>query len=222
MDDRLIFLLLLMVGFLIIRVIYRNRSKPLSGPETAQILDLTFHAEKTHAIQPALNFINRLQYGKKHFASNVFTGTFKGYEIMAFDFRYEVEVMCGKSNTVVEEPYCFYVLYLPRTFDQEVTIYKEGLLSKIKQWTGGKDIDFESHEFSRKFRVRSPSVKFAYDICNARMIEYLLKNTDLSVEIDKNVLCISFESPLRFEDVNKNLLRLVAIRERIPDYLFDI
>ncbi|MBT8041537.1 MAG: hypothetical protein KJN98_00040, partial [Pontiella sp.] len=96
-----------------------------------------------------------------------------------------------------------------------------GLISKLKQLSGDNDIDFESHEFSSKFRVRSPNPKFAYDFCNARMIEYLLKNTDLSIEIDHDILCISFGQPLVFEEVERNLERLLKIRSLIPDYLLD-
>ena len=124
------------------------------------------------------------------------------------------------AGGIVEDPYSFYTLELPCCFS-EVTIYKEGLLSKVIQSTGHNDIDFESHEFSRKFRIRSPDPKFAYDFCNARMNEYLLQNTDLSIEIDRNILCISFDKPLKFEEVEFNLKRLLQIRSLMPDYLFD-
>ena len=52
------------------------------------------------------------------------------------------------------------------------------------------------------------------------MIEYLIENTDLSIEIDRNILCISFEKPLNFEEVEHNLDRLLKIRSLMPDYLF--
>ena len=39
---------------------------------------------------------------------------------------------------------------------------------------GYQDIKFESAEFSKTFCVRSPDKKFAYDVCNAKMMEYLL------------------------------------------------
>jgi hypothetical protein len=39
---------------------------------------------------------------------------------------------------------------------------------------GYGDIKFESAEFSKTFCLRTPDKKFAYDACNAKMIEYLL------------------------------------------------
>ena len=96
----------------------------------------------------------------------------------------------------------------------------ENIFSKIAQAVGYDDIDFESHEFSRKFCVRSKNKKFAYDVCNARMIEYLLSNTNLSIEIEERALAISFNSRLAPDKIEPNLNRLITIRSLLPDYLF--
>jgi hypothetical protein len=90
----------------------------------------------------------------------------------------------------------------------------------VAQAFGYDDIDFESHEFSRKFCVRSQNKKFAYDFCNAKMIEYLLSNSDLTIEIEGNALAISFSRRLAPEHIEPNLNRLVTIRSLMPEYLF--
>jgi hypothetical protein len=108
---------------------------------------------------------------------------------------------------------------LPGSFP-ELVIDKEGFFSKVAQALGYDDIDFESHEFSRKFRVRSSDKKFAYDVCNGQMIEYLLSNIDLSIEIEGEVMAISFRSRLSPEYIEPNLNRLVRVRSLMPDYLF--
>lgn len=210
-------LLLTLCAVLAVAYLLPRRSAALTGHDVALKLGLKFSPEITRKIQPQLAFINRLQYGKQHHALNVFRGRFQKYKVVIFDFRYEVNTPTGKQ---MEDPYCFYTLELARSFP-EVTVYKEGLISKLAQRTGHNDIDFESYEFSRKFRVRSADPRFAYDFCNARMIEFLLENTDLSMEIDRNILCISFNKPLRFEEVERNLERLLKIRSFMPNYLFD-
>jgi hypothetical protein len=86
---------------------------------------------------------------------------------------------------------------------------------------GYDDIDFESHEFSRAFCVRSSDRKFAYDVCNARMMEFLLENRELCVEIENNVLALLFDGKMDVERIPANLDRLVAIRRLMPGYLFD-
>jgi hypothetical protein len=101
-----------------------------------------------------------------------------------------------------------------------LVIAREGFFSKVAQAFGYDDIDFESHEFSRKFCVRSPDKKFAYDFCNARMMEYLLANDDLTIELDQDTLALTFNSRLDPARTEPNLHRLVALRSLMPDYLF--
>ena len=85
---------------------------------------------------------------------------------------------------------------------------------------GYQDIKFESAEFSRAFNVRSPDKKFAYDVCNAKMMEYLLANRDLSIEIENEVIALAFDSRLSVEQFELDLQRLAEIRSRLPEYLF--
>ena len=75
----------------------------------------------------------------------------------------------------------------------QMTIGPESFGEKIATAFGVEDdIKFESAEFSRTFCVRSPDKKFAYDVCNAQMIEYLLANRDLHIEIQGPVLVLAF------------------------------
>ena len=111
------------------------------------------------------------------------------------------------------------ILTLERTFP-ELTIAREGFFSKIAQSLGYDDIDFESHEFSRKFCVRSKNKKFAYDFCHARLMEYLLANEDLAIEIEGTALAIAFSDCLDPAQVEPNLERLIQLRWLMPKYLF--
>ncbi len=140
--------------------------------------------------------------------------------ISAFDYHYETHSTDSKGRRQTHHHYfSFFILHLPASFP-EMVIGREGIFSKIGQALGYDDIDFESYEFSRRFCVRSKDKKFAYDFCNARMLEYLLANDDLSVEVENNALSISFNRRLAPENIEPNLERLVAIRSLLPDYLF--
>ncbi len=206
------------VGMLAIHLRYSKKRKvPLKGADVARKLGLKFNPAGQENLVDRYSFINRMRYGKKRHARNVLGGFYRKQRVTVFELRYEAS---GIDKYSPADYYSFYLLELPRSFP-ETTIYKEGLVSKLYQATGHSDIDFESYEFSRKFRVRGKNPRFAYDFCNARMIEYLIGNTDLGIEIDRNVLCISFNKPLRFEEVEHNLDRLLAIRSRMPDYLFE-
>jgi len=52
------------------------------------------------------------------------------------------------------------------------------------------------------------------------MIEYLLSNTDLTIEIEGGALAISFGSRLAPEQIEPNLNRLITVRSLLPEYLF--
>ena len=143
------------------------------------------------------------------------------HEVLVFDYHYETHSTNSKGHRTTHHHYfSFFMIFLPREFP-ELTICKEGFLSKIAQAVGYDDIDFESHEFSRRFCVRSRDKKFAYDVCNAQMIEYLLANTDLAVEIESNVLALGFGSRMNPQEIEHNLNRLIEVREKLPAYLFE-
>jgi hypothetical protein len=203
---------------IILFIIYllQKKSKPITAYDIALRLGLKY--ERGHSAQLIAQFacLNRMHYGEKKHIRGTFTGRYRKHQVVVFDMRYETCSLQPQPPDV----YTFYILMLPKQFP-ETTIYHEGLISKIKQFTGAGDIAFESHEFSRKFCVRSASPRFAYDFCNSRMIEFLLQNTDLSVEVDEDALCISFNEPIKYENMKKELNRLVAIRDLMPEYLFE-
>lgn len=183
-------------------------------------LGLSFRAEEDYAMAERFEFLNQLAQGSNRYAYNIFTGAFRENDVIACDYHYETHSTDSKGRQQTHHHHLsIFILMLPMNFP-EVRISAEGLFSKIAQAFGYDDIDFESAEFSRKFCVRSPDKKFAYDFCNAQMIEYLLANPDLSIEIENRALALLFSSPLSVEQIEPNLRRLVEIRSRMPDYLF--
>ncbi len=86
---------------------------------------------------------------------------------------------------------------------------------------GGGDIDFESHEFSERYEVRSKNKKFAYDFCNAQMIDYLLGRPARFIEVEKDVLAMGSDSQHNAERLEAHLGHLLKIRSLMPNYLFN-
>lgn len=183
-------------------------------------LGLRFTAEKDRGIADRYSFLNKLDQGSNRYAYNILSGNYANHEVMVFDYHYETYSRDNKGNRQTHHHYfSFFMLMMERQFP-ELTIGPEGFLSKFAQAFGYDDIDFESHEFSRSFCVRSKDKKFAYDFCHARAMEYLLSNPDLVIEIDGPVLAIAFSRCLEPEQIPGNLQRLVALREMMPAYLF--
>lgn len=186
----------------------------------AERLGLRFSPDRDRSIAERFQFLNRLAQGSNRYAYNILSGAYAGRSVLVFDYHYQTESRDSKGNRRTHHHHfsCF-ILQMERAFP-ELTIAREGIFSKVAQAFGYDDIDFESHEFSRKFCVRSKDKKFAYDICHARMIEYLLVNDDLNVEIENTALTLAYSGVLKPEEIEPNLQRLVKIRELMPQYLF--
>jgi hypothetical protein len=181
----------------------------------AHQLGLHFDQQKNRELARRYQFLDKLRAGRDRYAFNILSGSYQGHEVLIFDYHYKT----GSGKDTHHHYLSFFILTLTAAFP-ELIIGPEGFFSKIAQAVGYDDIDFESHEFSRKFCVRSKDKKFAYDVCNAKMIEYLLANTDLTMELELNVLAISFRRRLKPEQIEPNLQRLITVRSLLPDYLF--
>ena len=218
-----IFIIILFIGLVVAGVIYgaiaaRKRREALF--ELATRLGLSFSMEKDRSLASQFGFLDKLAQGENRYAFNVIRGNHMGHEVLVFDYHYETHSTDSKGRRQTHHHYfSFFILILPKSFP-ELTISQEGFFSKIAQAFGYDDIDFESAEFSRAFCVRSKDKKFAYDICHARSMEYLLANRDLTIEIEHKALALAFGRCLDVAQIESNLRRLVEFRSLMPEYLF--
>lgn len=195
----------------------RQRRDALSA--LAAKLGLTFTEEKDRALADQLKFLRHLNQGSNRYAYNVLSGEYQGHEVMTFDYHYETHSSSKHGRRTHHHRYSILTLRLPHSFP-ELLLSPEGFFSKIAQALGYDDIDFESAEFSRTFCVRSSDKKFAYDVCNAQMMEYLLAHPALAMEIDDNILALAFTPCLQVTEVENRLQQLTEIRALLPGYLF--
>jgi hypothetical protein len=185
----------------------------------AQRLNLDFDGGRNCEIEPRFGFLKQLAQGDDRYATNVLSGNYRQNEILAFDYHYATYHTDKNGTHKDDHWFSFFILTMPAVFP-DLTIRRENFFTKIAEVLGCQDIKFESAEFSRAFCVRSPDKKFAYDVCNAKMMEYLLANRDLSIEIENEVIALAFNTRLSVEQIEFNLQRLVEIRSRLPDYIF--
>jgi hypothetical protein len=118
-------------------------------------------------------------FGKGHSreASNVFTGTADGgYPMVAFDYQYKETTTDSKGNSHTST-YRFgvCVLRMPCAMPG-LCVGKENVFTRIGSAIGFDDIEFESDEFNRAFRVKADDAKFASDVLHPRTMELLLAN----------------------------------------------
>lgn len=217
-------IIILVVGLFIVLAIAGAAAARKRREELAVLagrLGLNYRAEKDHSMASRFNFLDALATGSNRYAYNILSGFYQNHEVLAFDYHYETHSTDSKGRRRTHHHhFSFFILTLPQSFP-ELRISREGFLSKIAQAFGYDDIDLESAEFSRAFCVRSKNKKFAYDVCHPQMMEYLLANRDLSIEVEDRVLALAFGQCLSATEIESNLRRLLEIRSRLPDYLFN-
>ena len=165
-------------------------------------------------------FVDLIRKGNDRFIYNRIRGIWKGRPIETFDFHYETHSTDSKGNRTTHHHHgSAFLLMLPGAFP-ELRIYRESIFQKIAQALGFDDIDFESAEFSKRYTVKSRDRKFAYDFCNARMIDYLLDEDDLNIEVQGAWLVLAYSKLVPPERWATNFERVGSIYGLMPDYLF--
>ena len=189
--------------------------------KTAFEMGLDFSPSKDETIPVQFQFLNKLNQGRDRYAFNIIKGHYAGHRVIIFDYHYKTESVNAKGSDRSEDHYLsVYAVYLPDLFP-ELIIAPESLFSKVAQAFGYQDIDFESYEFSRKFCVRCGDKKFAYDICHARAMEYLLTNDTMNIEIDTILMASIYTDRLKPGQVEPRLNRLIEFRNLIPEYVLN-
>lgn len=191
----------------------------------AKEFGLDFSGEDDQNIAKEFLHIDKLDdlSGSDKHALNVLSGDYDGHSVTLFDFHYATSgVWWWAPSWTIHNYASFVTLNLGKAFP-ELTIGAEGggLFGAISDAFGGGDIDFESHEFSERYEVRSNSKKFAYDVCNAQMIDYLLDRPANLIEVDKDTLAIGFDAEHNAARMDSTLSHLLKIRSLMPAYLFE-
>jgi hypothetical protein len=108
---------------------------------------------------------------------NVVWGAWKsGGDVTACDYWYYEESTDsqGQSSRSYKRFHCALV-EVPATFPH-LEVAREGFLSWLADHTGFEDIEFESPEFNRRYNVKASEKKFAYELLDARMLEWLVES----------------------------------------------
>jgi hypothetical protein len=113
--------------------------------------------------------------GDRRRARNVIRGNECGRDFLAFDYSYQTESTDSKgqrSTTTHHFAVCAVTLpaYLPT-----LEVSPTGAFRKLADAVGlTSDIDLESEDFNRAFKVRGEDRKFATDVLSPRTMQYLL------------------------------------------------
>ena len=112
------------------------------------------------------------------------------WPFVAFDYTYVTESSDGRGHRKkTTHRFAICALTLP-TWLPALTVTPENVLTRLGNTVSGDDIELESEDFNRKYRVQSPDRKFATDALPPRTMEMLLVRAAMHFHIDgQDVLC---------------------------------
>lgn len=221
-----LFIPVLIVGFLLLMVftwwvgheMEKKRRAALAG--VAAGLGLHYLSETDYHFHDTFEFLRCMNAGSGRYSCHRMQGDYQGNPVCSFEYHYKVTRKNGKSSRTTHYYFSIYSLSLPVPLGSLV-VAPENLLTRAAAAFGFGDIELESAEFNRTFRVSSNDKRFAYDMLHPRMMELLLRHAPLSLEIDGTFLCLVDSEKITPERIQPRLDLLTRIHNHLPQYLLN-
>jgi len=153
--------------------------------------------------------------GSSRRASDVLHGEHAGYRFAAFHYRY----VTGSGDDRRTHLIGVIALRLPAALPR-IEVSPEGLIGSIAPGLVRTDIDLESEDFNRRYRVSCADRKFAVDILTPRTVEALLSVRPFRWRIDGSDLIAidaATESPAAVLD---RVAVLAGVAAGIPSFVW--
>jgi hypothetical protein len=123
-----------------------------------------------------------LARGSDRYAYNVMTGTENGRPVRAFDYHYKTHTQTSKGRQTHHHHFSAVIVDAGLPL-KPLVIRAETIFDKIGEFLGMDDIDFESSEFSRRFCVKSPDRRWAFDVLHQKAMEFLLQSPSFNLDL---------------------------------------
>lgn len=223
------FLIPLTLVLAVLTLVFDGLSKELAARRTrkrhdalaamAAALPMPFTGIVQHSVAPMAWF----QRGSNRLTFNTLLGEWRGCALQAGDFHYQAVTTNrngGRSVRYYDVSYC--LAPVANAQFPALTIRPEDWSDTAVELIGVDDIDFESHEFSRRYFVESADRKFAYDLITPAMMELLLAHTGYSIQVQGgHVLVLRGERRWTPEEFAPALDFAASFVSKIPTHLRD-
>ena len=213
------------IAVIIVAAIFSHQQEKKRLEELRQYADakgLTFDEGKRRGYHSRYLEFDFLDRGSNRYAHNILAGKVGAFSIEAFDYHYETHSRDsdGKRKT---HHHRFSVAIIEVNFPlREMTVRPEGIFDKLSAAFGWDDINFESAEFSRKFHVKSPDRRWAYDVLHPRMMEYLLSCPRYELHFANCRLAVRGQSRFEPFEFAKAIEMGTTVVEGIPEFAREI
>jgi hypothetical protein len=185
-----------------------------------------FAAQQGWSYQPSNDMLagqwtgTPFQTGDHWRVRNSVAGPFNGHQMVAFDYSYQTHTTDSHGRrTSTTHKYGVVVLQLPGVLPHlEVT--HEGIFGGLANAVGFRDLQFESDQFNRTFRVQASDERYGHAVVTPRMMELLLARGEIGWRIEGNSLIGWDRGAHNPTEVMNRLTLLQQILEQVPPYVW--
>lgn len=158
--------------------------------------------------------------GSRRQAKNILVGHYGEREILYFDYSYQTESGSGDNRRTTTHNYAVWVVRLPSPLPP-ILVGPEGIFGgRLAGLLGFGDLQTESEEFNRSFKVRCDDQRYGMALVHPRMMEYLMSVHGLQWRIDGDSLICWEEDHPEVDAVPARLDLLFGVIELIPSFVW--
>jgi hypothetical protein len=210
---------LVIVGAIVAHLAAKKRRAELAA--WAARHGLVFSEGRDSGMDNRYSQFDCLDQGSNRYAFNIMCGRWKGRGFLAFDYHYATHSTNSKGEQKTHHHYFSAAIIEPDLILKPLFIRPEGFFDRVKAAFGYDDIDFESAEFSKRFFVKSPDRKWAYDVIHARTMEYLLSAPRHSLEFDDRSIIVWNNDRWNSREFAAAADVVHGVLDRLPDYVLE-
>lgn len=193
-----------------------RRRKELA--EWARLNEFGFLPAEDYSIGSHYQFFKCLQRGDNRYGYNIMEGISGKRVVCAFDYHYETHSSDSKGNRQTHHHHFSAVVVEAGLPLKPLFIRPEGFLDKVTEFVGFDDIDFESAEFSKRFFVKSPDRRWAYDVLHQATMELMLCYPRFSIDFQVSQIMAYWDNKtFSLGDFGSALKVVTGILDGLPD-----
>ncbi len=180
--------------------------------DVASELRLTYD-HVSYGLPRRLPLVYQLRRGRNRYASNVFSGRYKGFHACVFNYHYTT----GDKNSRTHH-HSSIAMLRHDVQTPELHVYPPDIHEKVEHMAGIDKIEIQTGDeaFSKAFTVLSADAEFARVFCTPGMMEYLLRHPGMSVEIGSGWLATCIRQRLVPDDIQRRMDQLLKILRFCP------
>jgi hypothetical protein len=210
-------IILVVVGLVFGHLQEKKRRQALAAWASAH--GMSFDPSKDYSFDERFPEFGCLRQGENRYAYNIMAGEWDSRRFLGFDYHYETHSTDSKGRRQTHHHHFSAVILRAKIPLKPLVIKPENIFHKIGAFFGFDDIDFESAEFSRKFCVKSPDRKWAYDVIHTRTMEFLLAQPRHNIEFDREYVIATRGRKFKLEEYEAAVHLIDGVLDGIPEYV---